>query len=65
MGPNLNEQCLSNISTIFRNGITKCNIIPMIVLLTAFDFIYSKFSERCPVLCLGTATTPPAFIKKL
>ena len=26
---------------------------------------YSKFSERCPISCLGIETTPPSFIKKL
>ena len=65
MKPNLNEQCDSNILTLFRNGTTWCNAMPIIVTLTAFDLIYSKFSQRCSNHCLGIVTTPPAFIKKL
>ena len=45
MRPNLTEQRDSNILTLFRNGITKCNVVPIIVTLIAFDLIYSKFSE--------------------
>ena len=67
--PNLNEQrwCDSNILTVFRNGIRKCNIIAITVTLATFDLIYSKFSERCPPLALGIATcsNSPTFIKKL
>ena len=48
MKPDLNEYCDSNILTHFRNGITKCNIVPIIVTLIAFDLIYSKFSEQGP-----------------
>ena len=33
--------------------------------LIAIDSIYSKVGERCPTPCLGIATTPPAFVKKL
>ena len=53
----------SNSLTLFRNAITQSNIIPIIVTLTAFDLIYSKFSKRCPFPCLGIETTPAAFIK--
>lgn len=65
--PNLNEQrwCDSNILTVFRNGIRKCNIITITVTLTTFDLIYSKFSERCPTPSLGIAITPPTFIRHL
>ena len=65
MKPNLNEQFDSNILTLFRNGITWCYTVPIIVTLTAIDLIYSKFSQRCNTPCLGITTTPPAFIKKL
>ena len=61
---NLNEQFGSNILTLFRNGITWCNI-PITVTLIAFDLIYSKFSEQCPTSCLGIATTALALNKKL
>ena len=54
MRPNVNGQSDSNILTLFKNGITYCNII---VTLICFDLIYSKFSERCPTPCLGIATT--------
>ena len=64
MRPNWNEQCDSNILTLFRNGITYCNIIPIIVTFIVFDLIYSKFLERYPSPCLGIATTT-AFFKKL
>ena len=65
--PNLDEQCNSNILILFRNGIAQCNItlIIIVVVLSAFDLIYSKFSERCSSPCLGIVTSPPAFIKKL
>ena len=65
MRPNLIEQCDLNILTLFRSGITKCNIITIIATLILFDLIYSKFSEQYPTSCLGIATTPPMFIKKL
>ena len=52
MSPNLNEQCnKNNILTNFRNDVTQCKIIPIIVTLTAFDLIYSKFSEQSSTHC--------------
>ena len=45
MGPNLNEHCDSIILTLFKNGITWGNNIPIMVTLIAFDLIYSKFSK--------------------
>ena len=59
---NLNDQRDSNILTLFGNGITECNVIPIIVTLIAFDLIYSEFSEGYPNPFLGVVTTPPAFI---
>ena len=44
MRPNLNEQYDSNILTLFRNGITYCNIEPYVVTLIAFELIYSNYS---------------------
>ena len=44
MRPNLNEQCDSIILSFFGNDITQFNTLPVIISLTAFDLIYSKFS---------------------
>ena len=63
MKPNLNEQFDSNILTLFRNGITWCYTVPIIVTLTAIDLIYSKFSQRCTTPCLGITTAPLEVIK--
>ena len=41
------------------------NLISIIMTLIVFDLIYSKFSERCPTSCLGIATTPLAFAKRV
>ena len=46
MRPNLNKQGGTNILTLFKNDITYCDIISIIVTFIVFDFIYSKFSER-------------------
>ena len=45
MRTNWNKHCDSNILTFFRNGVTWCDITPIIVSLIAFDLIYVKFSE--------------------
>ena len=52
MRTNWNKHCDSNILTFFRNGVTWCDITPIIVSLIAFDLIYVKFSERYPNPCL-------------
>ena len=80
MRPNLNEQFDSNMLTLFRNDIAQCNI-PIVTLIVSYLFDKSYFFVVYQVLvlidilfkvfrmmsthCLGIATTPPGFIKKL
>ena len=44
---NLNEKCHSNILTLFRNGITQCSIILIIVTLIAYKKRTLIFQKKC------------------